>query len=141
MQWKSGFSNGWLSAGAVIYFIDALDDLEDDCKEGGFNPVSPQISGQRRTLRPDKRTDFQYGRELLNITAAELAAAYELLELKRFKGILDNIVYLGLPASMERVFNGRKNKESEPKEDLSPVFGQPDINFFTAQPAIGGKYA
>lgn len=106
--------------GRWIYFIDALDDLEDDCKEGGFNPflrkfqVSGELSGQI------KEQIFQYGRELLNITAAEMAAAYELLELKRFKGILDNIVYLGLPASMERVFNGRKNKESEPKEDLSP---------------------
>ena len=41
-----------------------------------------------------------------------MAAAYELLPLKRFKGILDNIVYLGLNASMERVLNPKKTASS-----------------------------
>ena len=90
--------------GRWIYLIDALDDLEEDLKEGGFNPfirrfslTSPLPEGQKKEVRA-------YGREALNITGAEMAAAYELLELKRFKGILDNIVYRGLPRSIDRVF-------------------------------------
>ncbi len=105
--------------GRWIYFIDALDDLEDDCKEGGFNPFLRKFQVSGDLSEQKKQEIHQYGKELLNITAAEMAAAYELLELKRFKGILDNIVYLGLPASMERVFN-RKKKNPDSKEDLSP---------------------
>ena len=49
-----------------------------------------------------------------------MAAAYELLELKRFKGILDNIVYLGLQQSIDRMFNragGKKPGEEEKKTE------------------------
>ena len=41
---------------------------------------------------------------MLNVTVAELGVTYELLELKRYKPILDNILYLGLPNSAEEVF-------------------------------------
>ena len=61
----------------------------------------------------EKREEIlRCGKELLNVTGAEMAAAYELLPLKRFKGILDNIVYLGLNASMERVLNPKKTASS-----------------------------
>ena len=106
--------------GRWIYFIDALDDLEDDLKEGGFNPFIKRF-GLTAPLPPEKREEVRdYGRELLNITGAEMAAAYELLELKRFKGILDNIVYLGLQQSIDRVFNradGKKPGEEEKKTE------------------------
>ena len=106
--------------GRWIYFIDALDDLEDDLKEGGFNPFIKRF-GLTAPLPPEKREEVRdYGRELLNITGAEMAAAYELLELKRFKGILDNIVYLGLQQSIDRVFNragGKKPGEKEKKTE------------------------
>ena len=105
--------------GRWIYFVDALDDLDDDLKDNGFNPFLRKFQVTGEMTNEKKQQIHQYGRELLNITAAEMAAAYELLELKRFKSILDNIVYLGLTASMERVFN-RKNKNPQSSEDLSP---------------------
>ena len=43
-----------------------------------------------------------------------MAAAYELLSLYRFKPILDNIIYLGLPASMEQVLAGKNSKKCLP---------------------------
>lgn len=99
--------------GRWIYLIDALDDLEDDLKEGGFNPFLRKFS-VTAPLSEEKRMEIQqYGREMLNITGAEMAAAYELLELKRFKNILDNIIYLGMKESMERVFTRRNKKKKE----------------------------
>ena len=59
--------------GRWIYFIDALDDLEDDLKEGGFNPFIKRF-GLTAPLPPEKREEVRdYGRELLNITGAEMA--------------------------------------------------------------------
>jgi hypothetical protein len=100
--------------GRWIYLIDALDDLEDDLKTGSFNPFLRRFSiTEPAQLSPQKRLEIQQdGRELLRITGAEMASAYELLELKRFKSILDNIVYLGLQESMERVFTRRNKKET-----------------------------
>lgn len=104
--------------GRWIYLIDALDDLEDDLKENGFNPFLQKFSVSA-PLSDEKRLEIQqYGREMLNITGAEMAAAYELLDLKRFKSILDNIIYLGLQESMERIFT-RKNKKKKDATGLS----------------------
>ncbi|MCI6023298.1 MAG: DUF5685 family protein [Oscillospiraceae bacterium] len=99
--------------GRWIYIIDALDDLKDDLKEKGFNPFAVRFSLSSPEEFEEKREEIlRCGKELLNVTGAEMAAAYELLPLKRFKGILDNIVYLGLNASMERVLNPKKTASS-----------------------------
>ena len=44
-----------------------------------------------------------YARETLNLTVGQIAAAYELLDLRRYKPILDNIIYLGLHESLNQV--------------------------------------
>lgn len=117
--------------GRWIYLIDALDDLEDDLKENGFNPFLQRFS-VTAPLSEEKRLEIQqYGREMLNITGAEMAAAYELLELKRFKNILDNIIYLGLQESMERVFtrwNKKKIDTAGSAGDDSPSAGLSQLN-------------
>ncbi len=97
--------------GRWIYFIDALDDLEDDLKKENFNPFIKRFQLSYPLSAEQKQEVRGYGRELLNITGAEMAAAYELLELKRFKGILDNIVYLGLQQSIDRVFDRADGKK------------------------------
>ncbi len=100
--------------GRWVYLMDALDDLEDDAKKHSYNPFLERwgIPGQL----PDEAQKAEivgYGRGVLNITVAELGAAYELLELKRYKTILDNIIYLGLPASAEEIF---RKKNGNPQE-------------------------
>ena len=91
--------------GRWVYLMDALDDLEDDAKRRCYNPflerwdVGPQGPDDRQ-----KTEIIAYGRGMLNVTVAELGVTYELLELKRYKPILDNILYLGLPNSAEEVF-------------------------------------
>ena len=83
-------------------------------KKHSYNPFLERwgIPGQL----PDEAQKAEivgYGRGVLNITVAELGAAYELLELKRYKTILDNIIYLGLPASAEEIF---RKKNGNPQE-------------------------
>jgi len=41
-------------------------------------------------------------REYTDISAAQAAAAFDLLEFKTGRGILENLIYLGLPAAFRR---------------------------------------
>jgi len=79
--------------GRFIYLCDAVDDLEKDREKGAFNPF---IS----------RDDKEYQRNVLQMTIAEACAAYDLLSPRYFKGILDNIIFLGLSNTAERLLKG-----------------------------------
>jgi hypothetical protein len=47
---------------------------------------------------------------LMNSCQYEICAAFELLEIERFKAILANIIYLGLPQTAEIILKGEKLK-------------------------------
>lgn len=85
--------------GRWVYIADAFDDMEKDRKSGGYNPL----------LLSGKTADD--AEKALNMTAAEITAAYELLNVKSFNGIINNIVYDGLYMSMKSIKNGGKINE------------------------------
>lgn len=85
--------------GRWVYIADAFDDMDKDRKSGGYNPL----------LLSGKTADD--AEKALNMTAAEIAAAYELLNVKSFNGIINNIVYDGLYMSMKSIKNGGKINE------------------------------
>ena len=92
--------------GRWVYFMDALDDLEEDIKQGGYNAFA---LADTLTLQSDLQPTRNAARAALNQTAAEIAKAYELLELKRYQPILDNVIYLGLKNSLNLVEEKRSN--------------------------------
>ena len=85
--------------GRWIYIVDALDDMSEDEKRNGYNPIL--LSGKT----PD---DIE---KTLNMTAAEITAAYDLLNVKSFGSVINNIVYDGLYMSVKSVKNGGKTDE------------------------------
>ena len=91
--------------GRWIYLIDAADDLEKDRKSGNYNPF----------LLATDETDIAVLRERagasLNGSLAECKAAYELLTIRRFDGILRNVLDFGMAAVWETVKKGEKNRE------------------------------
>jgi hypothetical protein len=87
--------------GRYVYFIDALDDLEDDIKTGSYNIFYKKFSAEGPV--GDTAPIHAYARETINLTVGQIAAAYELLDFKRYKPILDNIIYLGLHESLNQV--------------------------------------
>lgn len=95
--------------GRYVYFADALDDLERDEKSGSYNPFLVKFKDEDKPVSEIK----EYAKGLLNITVGEVPPAYELLEIKQYKTILDNIVYLGLHHEMAVVINKQsiKNKK------------------------------
>ncbi len=78
--------------GRYIYLCDAIDDLDDDIKKGNYNPF---IYGGENAEENAKAALF--------LTTAELESDLSLLELHKYKGIIENIVGLGLRTEVERI--------------------------------------
>ncbi|MBQ1186555.1 MAG: hypothetical protein IIX54_02575 [Clostridia bacterium] len=82
------------SIGRYIYILDAAVDLDEDIKLGRYNPLT------KMQQEGDYTKDFIAGQ--LNICVGEAAKAYELLDIKKFKNILDNLIYLGLQDTFKK---------------------------------------
>lgn len=81
--------------GRWIYIIDAIDDFAKDEKKGSYNPFL-------------NKKAIEESLPSLWYNLSETAKAYELLDIKRNKGLTDNIIYYGLKAATHRVL---KNAE------------------------------
>lgn len=87
--------------GRWIYLLDAADDLPQDRKHGNYNPFSGE---ETDTAARERATGS------LNASLAECKAAYELLNIRRFDGILRNVLEQGMPAVQRQVLQGEKRK-------------------------------
>ncbi len=99
--------------GRYIYIADAFDDVEKDFKAGGFNPLSRGNKAVNDLDMAEVRTKAE---DSVNFTLGALADCYVQLEMKRFKPIIDNIVYLGLKNVFYDIVN-EKEKQELRKED------------------------
>lgn len=98
--------------GRWIYLIDGVDDLGEDLQKGRYNPYI-----LARGLQPGDedgvKATRQYALLTLNACLAECIAAYNLLDVRRFDGILRNILEQGMPAAQQRVVSGEDNKHEQ----------------------------
>ena len=91
--------------GRWIYLIDAVDDLDEDLEEEHYNPY---ILARSLTTEEEVIAARPYAKETLNACLAECVAAYNLLEVRRFDGILRNILEQGMPHIQKRVIAGEE---------------------------------
>lgn len=96
--------------GRWIYLIDAADDLEKDIKHRSFNPFIKELSN-----KPDETEIFC--NETLNMTAAQVVMAYELLQPAAYKEVLDNIVYYGLSFQQRYCIFDKKRQKARKRRD------------------------
>ncbi len=86
--------------GRWIYLMDAWDDLDEDRSRGRYNPLDARFEGQARD-----------NREYLDTTAAHslrlAGSAASLLEVGEWAPVVENILYVGLPAVQNAVLDGR----------------------------------
>lgn len=85
--------------GRWIYMIDALDDLDDDLRDGSFNPLALEweLTADDAVNQTERWEEARCrGNDSLNMSAAEAVKYYELLDMGDFKPITDNIMYLGI---------------------------------------------
>lgn len=80
--------------GRYIYILDAACDLQEDTKKDSYN-----------VLKFQEKTDKAEIASKLYFCANEAALAFELLEIKKFKSILGNIIYLGLEETFKKELN------------------------------------
>jgi hypothetical protein len=97
----------WLgyNIGKWIYTIDAFDDIEKDIKNESYNPLLLQYhyKGQplaefKSSIKPDIERDLIY-------TLSQAANTIELLDMEN-KGIIENIVYLGMNSKTNNILCG-----------------------------------
>ncbi len=90
--------------GKWIYLIDCANDIEKDIKSGSYNVLRYSI--------PQGEDPKNYSKEtlvpILNTCISNATLSFELLDIKKYKGILENILYLGLKASQKAVFEKEK---------------------------------
>ena len=98
--------------GKWIYLADAWDDLEEDIEKGTYNPFLYRFKYEN-----EKSVDFRERiRENVEFSMmsslAEVAKAYELLDIKKNKGITDNVIYFGLLRKTEQLLK-KGNTDNE----------------------------
>ncbi len=96
--------------GRVIYLMDAADDLEDDLKNGSYNPIALS-AGVDVADKQKMRLARESAEWMLNASLAECKAAYELLSIRRFDGILRNVLEWGIPGIKKLVLSGERKKK------------------------------
>ncbi|GAB1475429.1 DUF5685 family protein [Bacillota bacterium] len=101
--------------GKWIYLIDAYDDLEENAKNGSYNPLLLQWN-----YKPDqeKMEDFRdriKERTEFNLLfyLAELSKAWDKLKSNRNSGLAENIIYSGLLRKTEEVLKKGNTEDAE----------------------------
>ena len=89
--------------------MDAWDDLDDDRRKGRYNALDARFEGNARDNRDYLETTATHSLRLAG-------SAAELLELDRWTPIVENILYIGLPAVQSAVLDGRWKEMRDNKE-------------------------
>lgn len=92
--------------GKWIYLLDAYDDLAEDKKKGSYNPLFSAFSYQGGNLDDFRGAIRGRVASLLRYSHHQLVQSFQLLPLKKNQGLLENILYLGLPQQMEEIVFG-----------------------------------
>lgn len=104
---KRALSELGYQLGTWIYLLDAVDDLQKDIKHNNFNCL--------KYFDKSKNLDNEC-KIFLNLALAKAFSAFKLLDIYRFKGILDNYFVYGLKSVQDNILNkkqkGNKNEES-----------------------------
>lgn len=97
--------------GRWVYLIDAADDLIEDLEKGNFNPLIKYLGIDYINKNKDSGDSLLELQPVLNACLAECIAAYNLLEIKRFDGVLRNILEQGMPHVQNLVLNKKESSD------------------------------
>lgn len=102
--------------GKWIYLIDAYDDIEDNIKNGSYNPLIYQfhlLQSPQKTETAEEFKDRIKDRVEFNLTCylAEMAKSCEELPFRKNQGLIENIFYFGLLRKTEEILK-KGNKDN-----------------------------
>lgn len=92
--------------GKWIYLCDAVDDLPEDIKTGNFNVLKQWVKCETNVKQAVKNRI----EPVLNNCWTECAKYSELLEIEKYRSIIENILYEGLKFRQSKIFKEEKHK-------------------------------
>lgn len=99
--------------GKWIYIIDAYDDVEKDIKNKNYNPILNQFCYNNEKV-PEFRDRIRENIGFtLTYSLSEVGKAFELLDIKKNKDILENIIYGGMHNKTLQILNKRSCERNE----------------------------
>jgi hypothetical protein len=104
--------------GRIVYVLDAVDDLAEDEKSGAYNPLRYRYQLVEGRL---SQVDQLSLRQSLQLSHNGVSAAFELMEENPYTGILSNIIYFGLPAVTQAVFDGTWHAREKLQKERSSI--------------------
>lgn len=115
------FANIGYHMGKWIYLMDAADDIEDNIETGAYNPLLWRFDWRGRltgdeTLKDETPIQFRkriYSSLEFNLYhyLAVLGDEMSVLDTRKNKGIIDNIIYFGMNRKTEAVLDQTEKKE------------------------------
>lgn len=100
--------------GHWIYLLDAADDLENDQKNGGFNPYL-RLFGEAPT--PEQRENVRLSLLRILMDAERAFLLIDQFPCPEVKEILSNVLYLGLPQTAEKILTEPTKGETDQNEN------------------------
>ncbi len=95
--------------GKWVYLADAADDFEEDVRRGRYSPI--------QTVYGDCPDAAAWNSVRLGMTGAllEAEAAFDLLEYpdEDMRGVIRNILYVGLPSVTEHILSKKENRDHD----------------------------
>ena len=88
--------------GRWVYLIDACEDLAKDLAQGSYNPVALRFQLSTPDLSPVR----EQLERTLERSLADICTAFDLLGAQRDAGLIENIIWLGLPTVTRQVLDG-----------------------------------
>lgn len=102
--------------GKWVYLMDAVDDYDKDIKKNNFNPFVHSLKEKNFT----QQQRSEYINSVLNITASRAVSAFNLMNVKSFTAIADNLVNMGL-GEMQKKIVFDKYIDKNKKRNSRPV--------------------
>ena len=100
--------------GKWIYLMDAFDDIEENIESGAYNPLLYRFEYKEGENPADFRERIRGAVERnLVIYLSEMGKAFDLADIKKNRGIIENIVYVGLLKKTEEILNKGKEDLNE----------------------------
>ncbi len=91
--------------GRIVYLMDAVDDVEKDCKKGRYNPLLLNY-GKCENKKEYIEKNIDELSFLLNSTYNKMVGAYNQMDIEICEGMLSNTIYLGIKMQIERLLKG-----------------------------------
>jgi hypothetical protein len=91
------------NVGKWVYIIDAFDDIDKDIKNHSYNPLLLQYGYNNDGAEKFKESIKSKVEFNLTYTLGEIARTNELLDFKQNRGLVENIIYMGMLRKTEQI--------------------------------------